>query len=57
VIGKRPGSRNASKGKSVVTREVLIDNILEEHIAREGGPYADTLIIRFGRDGLAVIGC
>jgi hypothetical protein len=33
--------------------EVLIDNIFEEHIAREGGPYADSLIIRFGRDSLA----
>lgn len=33
--------------------EVLIDNILEENVAAEGGPYADTLIIRFGEDGLA----
>ena len=30
--------------------EVLIDNIFEEHAAREGGPYADSLIIRFGGD-------
>jgi hypothetical protein len=33
--------------------EVLVDNILEEHRAREGGPYADSLIIRFGGDSLA----
>jgi hypothetical protein len=30
--------------------EVLIDNISEEHRAREGGPYADSLIIRVGGD-------
>ena len=30
--------------------EVLIDNISEEHRATENGPYADTLIIRFGPD-------
>jgi len=30
--------------------EVLIDNISEEHCAREGGPYADSLIIRVGGD-------
>jgi hypothetical protein len=33
--------------------EVLIDNIFEEHAASEGGPYADSLIIRFGRDSSA----
>lgn len=33
--------------------EVLIDNIFEEHRAHEGGPYADSLIIRFGGDSLA----
>jgi hypothetical protein len=33
--------------------EVLIDNISEEHRAREGGPYADSLIIRFGKNSAA----
>jgi hypothetical protein len=33
--------------------EVLIDNIFEEHAAREGGPYADSLIIRVGRGSVA----
>ena len=30
--------------------EVLIDNILDDHAAREGGAYADTLIIHFADD-------
>jgi hypothetical protein len=30
--------------------EVLIDNIFEEHSVLESGPYADSLIIRFGVD-------
>lgn len=33
--------------------EVLIDNISEEHRALEGGPYADTLIIRAEHHSLA----
>src|SRR2546430_690220 len=33
--------------------EVLIDNILEEHHAREGGPYANSLIIRFDKNSAA----
>ena len=27
--------------------EVLIDNILTDHVDTDGGPYADTLIVRF----------
>lgn len=30
--------------------DVLIDNILDEHAAQEGGAYADTLIIHFAAD-------
>jgi hypothetical protein len=30
--------------------QVLIDNISEEHTALEMGPYADSLIVRFGPD-------
>jgi len=30
--------------------EVLIDNILDDHAAREGGAYADTLISHFAVD-------
>jgi hypothetical protein len=32
---------------------VLIDNISEEHCALEGGPYADSLIIRVAPDSRA----